>query len=232
MKCLVLGARGSIGSACVNSLKTTGVELYEHDRTGVFQNAHKIFGPSNLEDAGALTNLVRFSVSHEINAIIIASGTYLPRPDNSGEAFEYSSRTMCINAIAPLHFAEELLRSYRSQRCTHDLHIMGLSSVTTKHLGGIDTVSYTVSKGAIEIGFRALSKHYASENIRLNILRIGVVNNHIHARTNKNMQKRKSLIPSGRFLELDELGIAVKDLCCNRAFSYISGAVIDLCGGE
>ena len=232
MKCLVLGAKGSIGSACVDSFKSAGVEPFEQDRTGVYQGDTKIFGPSNLKDVSALVELVNFSVSQEINVIIIASGLYVARPTDSNEAFKYSIETMCINSISPLYFVEELLRSYRLCECSYQLHIMALSSVTTKHLGGIDTVSYTVSKGAIEIGFRALSKHYASESVRLNILRVGVVNNHIHMHVDKNMEKRRTLIPSRRFLELSELGDAVKDLCCSSSFSYFSGAIIDLCGGE
>jgi NAD(P)-dependent dehydrogenase (short-subunit alcohol dehydrogenase family) len=232
VKCLVLGAKGSIGSACVDSFKGADVELFEQDRTGVYKNGCKILGASDLEDIDALRSLVNLCILQKINTVVIATGLYGLRPDNFEQAFEYSNRTMRVNAIAPLHFTEELLRLYGSNKCTHALHVMALSSVTTKHLGGIDTVSYTVSKGAIEMGFRALSKHYASESVRLNILRVGVVDNHIHENANKNMQMRKALIPSRRFLEPSELGDAVRDLCCQSSFSYLSGATMDLCGGE
>ena len=161
-KVLVLGAKGSIGEEVVKLLISKGVKVYAHSRGSVeiYNSETKKF---RTESEGAdfsnpkeIKELVDFSLKEEIESVVCCIGTYpyAVELDQFQERYEQAISLSVDNAIGPLAFFDLLCDSLAKRR--KPLHGIILSSVTTKHLGGHSTMFYTVSKGALEIGIKAL----------------------------------------------------------------------------
>ena len=78
-----------------------------------------------------------------------------------------------------------------------------------------------------------LAREVASEGIRVNAVRPGLVNTTIHARGGQpdRLARLSSQIPMGRPGEAQEVAEAIVWLCSAEA-SYVTGALIDVSGGR
>jgi NAD(P)-dependent dehydrogenase (short-subunit alcohol dehydrogenase family) len=94
-------------------------------------------------------------------------------------------------------------------------------------------VDYAASKGAIDTMTIGLAREVATEGIRVNAVRPGLVNTTIHARGGQpdRLERLSSLIPMGRPGEAQEVAQAIVWLCSPEA-SYVTGALIDVSGGR
>lgn len=234
---LVLGAKGSIGQEIVKLLIAEGRKVYAHSRhsidifePGVGLNRVEAYG-ADFSSPRDLQKLVEFTLDENIGTVVCCVGIYPTAidVDRFEERYEQAVFLSTNNAIGPVAFFDLLCASFTRHR--RALHGLVLSSVTTKHLGAHSTLFYTVSKGALEFGLRALAKKYNSEFLRLNILRVGFVNNELHQSNNKNIDERVRLIPLNRALSAQEVAQSVTSLI-SKTFSFVSGATIDLTGGE
>jgi NAD(P)-dependent dehydrogenase (short-subunit alcohol dehydrogenase family) len=109
--------------------------------------------------------------------------------------------------------------------------IVNLGSIGVKFGGGKNSFAYSLSKHALEF-IPSDFKDWASKNVLVNVLRVGVVDTRLHSSNPlKNMSDRIRLIPMQRMASPEEVAKTIWFLGsgCN---SYITGQVISISGGE
>ena len=92
-------------------------------------------------------------------------------------------------------------------------------------------MDYAASKGAIDSLTIGLALELASEGIRVNAVRPGVVDTRIHTDTPAQMQQRAQVIPLQRIASPQEIAQAILWLASPQA-SYVTGLLMDVAGGR
>jgi 3-oxoacyl-[acyl-carrier protein] reductase len=109
--------------------------------------------------------------------------------------------------------------------------IVNISSIGVKYGGGENSFAYSLSKYALEF-FPADYKRWASKNVLINTLRVGVVNTKFHnLNPKKDMKSRVNLIPIKRMASVNEVAKMIWFLGSDLN-TYITGQVISFSGGE
>lgn len=109
-------------------------------------------------------------------------------------------------------------------------NIINISSIWGE-VGASCEVSYSASKGGINLFTKSLAKEVASFGIRVNVVAPGVINTEMNSFLDE--EEKVSLIdeiPQGRFGECDEIAKAVSFLC-DDSCKYLTGQVIRVDGG-
>ena len=94
-------------------------------------------------------------------------------------------------------------------------------------------VNYAASKGAIDTFTMGLAKEVATEGIRVNAVRPGVIYTDIHASGGEpqRVERVKASIPMQRGGHAEEVAQAILWLLSDEA-SYVTGACLDVTGGR
>ncbi len=110
--------------------------------------------------------------------------------------------------------------------------IINISSKAAVIGGAEEWVHYAASKGAIDTMTAGLSKEVATEGIRVNSIRPGLIESdfHLHA-TPGRVDRMAPVIPMRRAGTADEVAAAVLWLASAQA-SYVTGAFLDVSGGR
>jgi len=111
--------------------------------------------------------------------------------------------------------------------------IVNLSSAASRLGSPGEYLDYAASKGAIDTMTIGLARELATEGIRVNAVRPGLIDTDIHASGGQpdRIERRAPLIPMGRRGEILGVAHAMAWLCSGEA-SYVTGAVIDVSGGR
>lgn len=111
--------------------------------------------------------------------------------------------------------------------------IVNVSSVAARTGGPGEYVDYAASKGAIDTLTIGLAKEVATEGIRVNAVRPGVIYTEIHASGGEpgRVDRVKVNVPMQRGGEADEVAQAVLWLLSDKA-SYTTGSLLDVTGGR
>lgn len=111
--------------------------------------------------------------------------------------------------------------------------IVNISSVAARAGGPGEYVDYAASKGAIDTLTIGLAKEVATEGIRVNAVRPGVIYTEIHASGGEpgRVDRVKSNVPMQRGGEANEVAQAVLWLLSDKA-SYTTGSLLDVTGGR
>ena len=115
----------------------------------------------------------------------------------------------------------------------HGGAIVNVSSVASRIGAPGEYVDYAASKGAVDVLTLGLSKELATEKIRVNAVRPGIINTEIHASGGQpdRAQRLADQIPMLRPGEAPEVAQAICWLLSDAA-SYCTGAVLDVSGGR
>lgn len=141
---------------------------------------------------------------------------------------ENANAIMGLNFYAPLFLSQKVLPGMLKRGSGN---IINISSIGVKFGGGEKTAVYAAAKSALETLTLNLAKKHASENIRINCVRVGVTDTDFHKKIPKDMESRKQLIPMQRFASPDEIAEMVYFLA-NEKSSYITGQIFSVSGGE
>jgi NAD(P)-dependent dehydrogenase (short-subunit alcohol dehydrogenase family) len=93
-------------------------------------------------------------------------------------------------------------------------------------------VDYAASKAAIEVMTSGLAREVATEGIRVNAVRPGLIDTEIHADGGdpERAKKAKDVAPMKRPGQAEEVARAILWLASDAA-SYTTGAIVDVSGG-
>lgn len=110
--------------------------------------------------------------------------------------------------------------------------IVNVSSGASRSGSPNEYIDYAASKGAIDTLTKGLSLEVASEGIRVNCVRPGLIHTEMHADGGEpeRVERLKSIIPLQRGGHPEEVAEAIYWLSCEKS-SFSTGNYLDLCGG-
>jgi NAD(P)-dependent dehydrogenase (short-subunit alcohol dehydrogenase family) len=180
----------------------------------------RLFESAALE-LGPLTALVN-------NAGILGRHTRLD--DMEAARFQ---RVFATNITGAFLCAREAVRRMSTRHGGKGGGIVNVSSMASTLGSPGEYVDYAASKGAIDTLTIGLAREVASEGIRVNAVRPGVIYTEIHATGGEpgRVDRVKSAVPMKRGGEPDEVARAILWLLSDES-SYSTGAFIDVSGGR
>jgi NAD(P)-dependent dehydrogenase (short-subunit alcohol dehydrogenase family) len=146
---------------------------------------------------------------------------------------ERLARVFSTNVVGTLLCAQAAAKRLSTKNGGSGGAIVNVSSRAAQ-LGSPDEyVDYAASKGAIDSFTIGLSKEVASEGIRVNAVRPGLIHTDMHASGGEpeRVQRLQSGVPMRRGGEPEEVARAILWLLSDEA-SFVTGAIVDVAGGR
>jgi NAD(P)-dependent dehydrogenase (short-subunit alcohol dehydrogenase family) len=142
-------------------------------------------------------------------------------------------RMFAINAIGAIYAAGEAAKRMSTLHGGQGGAIVNISSAAAQIGSPNQYVDYAASKGAIDTLTIGLAKEVATEGVRVNAVRPGIIDTDIHASGGLPNRAIESadIIPMRRAGRADEVADAVLFLLSDQA-SYITGAILNVSGGR
>lgn len=142
-------------------------------------------------------------------------------------------RMFDINLIGSMLCAREAVKRMSSLYGGAGGSIVNVSSAASRLGGAGQYVDYAASKGAIDTMTVGLAKEVASEGIRVNAVRPGIIDTDIHASGGQPDRARllAPSVPMQRFGSALEVAQTIVWLMSSQA-SYVTGALLDVAGGR
>lgn len=243
---LITGASRGIGAACAVMAAQNGWDVavnYARDEAAAQRVAEQVQAAGRKAlvvqgDVGEEADILRVfdTVDRKLgrvsglinNAGIVATGMRM-----EGFTWERMERIMRINVLGTLACCREAVKRMGTQHGGQGGSIVNLSSAAARLGGANDYVDYAASKGAIDTLTLGLSKELASDGIRVNAIRPGLIDTEIHASGGKPNRAfdLAHLVPMQRPGTADEVAQAAIWLL-GDASSYCTGTIIDVAGGR
>jgi len=142
-------------------------------------------------------------------------------------------RVFATNVVGPFLCAGEAVRRMSTKHGGIGGCIVNVSSVAARLGSPGEYVDYAASKGAIDTMTIGLSKEVASEGIRVNAVRAGIIYTDMHASGGEpnRVDRLKEFVPMKRGGTSEEVANAIMWLLSNEA-SYVTGSFLDVAGGR
>ena len=142
-------------------------------------------------------------------------------------------RMFDINVLGTFVCTREALKRMSTRHGGAGGAIVNISSVAARLGGPGQYVDYAASKGAIDTFTIGLAKEVATEGVRVNAVRPGIIETDIHASGGEpdRAQQMAPMVPMQRAGSADEVATAIVWLLTDQA-SYVTGAFIDVAGGR
>jgi NAD(P)-dependent dehydrogenase (short-subunit alcohol dehydrogenase family) len=142
-------------------------------------------------------------------------------------------RMFAINVIGSFGCAREAVRRMSTRHGGRGGAIVNLSSAAARIGAPGQYVDYAASKGAIDVFTMGLAKEVATEGIRVNAVRPGIIETDIHASGGQpdRAKQMAPLVPMQRAGSADEVAAAIVWLLSDEA-SYTTGSIVDVTGGR
>ena len=238
------GSRG-IGAATAIAAADAGWSVlfsFQHDEKAAVDVVQTIHA------AGGLASFIRAGMANEtdIAAMFDAAdnlGTVTAFVANAGIAAAQSrvdeltatriAEILAVNVAGPLLACGQAVRRMSTLHGGAGGGIVLVSSVASRLGAPGEYVDYAVSKGAIDTLGLGLSREVASEGIRVNVVRPGIIDTEIHGR-NGRPDRAKDLahtIPMHRAGQATEVAAAITWLLGDDA-GYCTGSILDVAGGR
>lgn len=141
-------------------------------------------------------------------------------------------RILAVNLAGPIYCCREAVRRMSTARGGNGGAIVNISSMAAL-LGGLpNEVPYAATKGGIDSLTIGLAREVATQGIRVNAIRPGVIDTPIHAFHGEGFIERFSPnLPMQRAGTADEVAEAVIWLL-SPAASYVTGSILNVSGGR
>ncbi len=146
---------------------------------------------------------------------------------------ERLQQILAVNTTGAFLAAQEAVRRMSTRLGGKGGVIVNMSSLAAKLGGPAESTDYAFSKGAIDTLTIGLAKELASEGIRVNAVRPGLIETDIQKDfgIGDRVGKYKDLVPLKRGGTPQEVAEAVLWLCSEQA-SYVTGVLLDVSGGR
>lgn len=111
--------------------------------------------------------------------------------------------------------------------------IVNVSSAASRIGGANEYVDYAASKGAIDTMTIGLAREVATQGVRVNAVRPGVIRTDMHASGGEpgRLERVAPMVPMQRGGEPEEISAAILWLLSEQA-SYVTGSLLDVSGGR
>jgi NAD(P)-dependent dehydrogenase (short-subunit alcohol dehydrogenase family) len=148
----------------------------------------------------------------------------------TAEAIE---KTFAVNVTGAMLCAREAVRRMSTKRDGSGGAIVNISSIAARTGAAGEWVHYAASKGALDSFTIGLAREVATEGIRVNAVKPGLVDTEIHAASGEpgRLQRLMGTIPMNRPGQPNEIAEAVLWLL-SPAASYVTGSILEIGGGR
>lgn len=169
----------------------------------------------------------------KLDGVVVNAGIVQPPLRLADMTLERLQQTFQVNVIGALLCAREAARRLPRDRGGNGGAIVLISSAASRLGSPFEYVDYAASKGAIDTLTVGLGKELASQGVRVNAVRPGLIETQIHASGGQpdRAQRVGSTSPMGRAGLACEVAEAVVWLLSDSA-SYSTGAILDVSGGR
>ena len=142
-------------------------------------------------------------------------------------------RVLTTNVTGAFVCAREAVKRMSFKHNGRGGAIVNVSSAAARLGGAFEYVDYAASKGALEAMTIGLAKEVATEGIRVNGVRPGVIYTDIHASGGEphRVERVKDIVPMKRGGQALEVAQAILWLLSEEA-SYVTGTIMDVSGGR
>lgn len=142
-------------------------------------------------------------------------------------------RIFAANVTGSFLCAKEAVRRMSTKYGGKGGAIVNLSSIAARLGAPAEYVDYAASKAAIDALTIGLAKEVATEGIRVNAVRPGVIYTEIHASGGEpgRVERVKDAVPMKRGGDASEVANAILWLLSDEA-SYTTGSIVDVTGGR
>lgn len=141
-------------------------------------------------------------------------------------------RIFATNVFGAMLCAREAVKRMSTKNGGRGGAIVNLSTGFVKSGAPGMFLDYAASKGAIDVFTAGLAREVATEGIRVNAVRPGMIDTQIHADSGDadRMNKARQIVPMQRHGEAQEVARAILWLASDAA-SYTTGTILDVSGG-
>lgn len=139
-----------------------------------------------------------------------------------------------VNILGNFICAKHAIKRMAKRHGGNGGSIVNVSSAASRHGGPFTYIDYAASKAAIDTFTVGLAKEQADQGIRVNTLRPGATMTELSVEWAKDnpewLEWVMQQVPLGRPAEVEEIANAGLFLLSEKS-SYVTGAVLDACGG-
>jgi NAD(P)-dependent dehydrogenase (short-subunit alcohol dehydrogenase family) len=238
---IVTGGSRGIGAATVLALCRAGHDVvfsYREDETSARQVAERAGRAVGVRaDLTSEDDILRlFATADEVGALGVLvnnAGIVGTRARVDELTAERVRDILEVNVVGPFVCAREAVRRMSTRNGGPGGVIVNIGSIAARLGSGGQYVDYAASKAAVDTMTIGLANEVASEGIRVNCIRPGIIDTDIHASGGEpdRAQRLASAIPLGRPGRPEEIASLVAWLCSDGA-TYATGAIIDVGGGR
>jgi NAD(P)-dependent dehydrogenase (short-subunit alcohol dehydrogenase family) len=142
-------------------------------------------------------------------------------------------RIFAVNVLGAFTCAREAVRRMSTRRGGQGGSIVNVSSRASVLGSPNEYIDYAATKGAVDSMTVGLAKEVATEGIRVNAVRAGLIRTEIHVLGGEpaRVDRLASTVPMGRGGEAEEVARAIVWLLSDEA-SYTTGSFLDVSGGR
>jgi NAD(P)-dependent dehydrogenase (short-subunit alcohol dehydrogenase family) len=243
---LVTGASRGIGAAVARLAGSRGYAVGVNYRRGA-EEAKEVV--ADIRMAGSKAVAVEADVAREteverlfatveaelgpLTALVANAGITggMRRVEDINEALV--EQVLAVNVTGCILCAREAVRRFSTKRGGKGGAIVTVSSIASTLGAAGEYVHYAASKGAVDSFTIGLAREVAGEGIRVNAVNPGLIKTGIHAAAGApdRVDRLAATIPMGRGGEAIEVAEAVLWLLSDAA-SYVTGALVPVCGGR
>jgi len=242
---LITGAARGIGAATAKLLAQAGYAVCINYRNK-HDVAHQLV--QEIVDSGGLAKCIAGDISKEedvktifsflesnfdgLHGLVNNAGILSTYSNLDGMSFGRLHQMFSVNVIGPMMCSKAATRLMSTKLGGKGGSIVNLSTAFVKSGAPDMAIDYASSKGAVEVFTLGLSKELASQGIRVNAVRPGMINTEIHADGGdpNRADKAKNFVPMKRVGEPIEVAQAISWLISDKS-SYCSGSILEVSGG-
>ena len=243
---LVTGGSRGIGAACVRLLARDGFDVVVNYASSAAVADDLV---AVVKALGRRACAIKADVGNEVEVVELFRQIDQQMPplvglvNNAGILFQKSTvsemnadrinETLRVNVTGSFMCAREAIRRMSTQNGGSGGAIVNLSSAAARLGSPNEFVDYAASKGAIDAMTLGLAKEVASEGIRVNAVRPGLIITDIHASSGQpdRVERLQHNVPMARGGTAEEVAEAIVWLMSDGA-SYVTGALLDVAGGR
>ena len=243
---IVTGASRGIGAAAARLIAQAGYPVVVNYARQEAAAARLV---AEIENAGGRAASIQADVASEADVIrlfeetdkrfgklaglVNNAGIIRPQMRLESMSAERFREIMAVNVIGTLLCAREAVKRMSTAHGGAGGSIVNLSSVAARLGAPGEYVDYAASKGAVDSFTVGLAREVASEGIRVNAVRPGIIETDIHASGGDpgRVARIGPTVPMGREGQPAEVAAAILWLLSDAA-AYVSGTITDVTGGR